>query len=494
MCLTSPDYFFHMKNKIILILLLLNQFAFSQESSFEFQSTQNSAQVAWEAIQDSQGNYVITSQINDGESGQSNPRLWKLDEDGNLIISQNIEYNNLSVSAFFLKEIDDHYICIGNAINLSKDSSFVWIAEISMDLNLLKDTLIYSGNLEIGPMQCNDELNTEILCLGNFVGLSGLPNIPFGFKHFIESGNTEFNYNLGVTDLINDIIPHPQDSNKYILNGQRTYKSDENFNILDFIESPGVFRLRQQGDIHPLTDSTFLISGKYSNLLSGERYIGLGIASYDLEEIKLDTFGRMGDTIDFPGFFQSIDFKTKDKIYCGGTSNIQIIASPPYGTMPSWFVLAQYDSLLNRNWKQYYGGDAYYNMFGLIATQDDGCLMYGRRHDYQNNPGILELYVLKVNAGGQLVSTTTLPLYEDDFVVYPNPFNDQIHINVSDKIPTQNFQVELYDLQGKLLITTKVNDNSFIINTNTLAVGAYICVIKNQQGEVLGKRKLIKSR
>lgn len=483
-----------MKNVIILILFLLSQLAFSQGQSFEFSFNQEPGQVAWEAIQDSQGNYIITSQISSGADSQSNPRLWKLDEDGNLIISQEIEHNNLSVSAFFLKEIDNYYICIGNAINVSEDSSFIWIAEISMDLSLLKDTLIYSGNLEIGPMQCNDESTFEIMCVANFVSSSGLPNIPFGFKYFIDSKNTEFNYNLGVTDLINDIIPHPQDSNKYILNGQRTYKADENFNILNFIDYPGLFGLRQQGDIHPLNDSMFLISGKHSNLSSGERYIGIGIANYDLEEIKLDTFGKMGDTVDFPGFFQSIDFKTKDKIYCGGTSNIQFIASPPYATMPSWFILAQYDSLLNRNWEQYYGGDAYYNMFGLIATQDGGCLMYGRRHDYQNNPNILELYILKVNADGELVNTTTLALYEDNFVVYPNPFSDQIYINFSDNAPVQNLQIELYDLHGRLLKTTKVVSNTLIISTDTLAVGTYICVIKNQGGEIFGRRKIIKTQ
>ena len=81
--------------------------------------------------------------------------------------------------------------------------------------------------------------------------------------------------------------------------------------------------------------------------------------------------------------FNSIDFVEPNKIYVGGSGNS--IGSIEQ-SLPSYFLLAQFDEELNKNWEQRYGGDAFYRMVMLSATQDGGCLMVGFRRDFINTP------------------------------------------------------------------------------------------------------------
>lgn len=410
-----------MKKAILSLLLSLLPltFAFAQNIGFEFSSSNNDRQVGATSLENQANNYIISASISNG-MGEQMVELWELNQEGEVVYSSTINKNEQSIVLYNLTETSYGYLGIGATWNMDVDSCFFWLSKIDQNLTLMEDTLIYIGSNPLTLLQCTT-YQDSIFCAGSIRDSNtGLPVIPFVAKLSQLGDLLIMKRDFPFYSLLNDIILPNENSNYYVLNGEYLKVVDAELNLLQII-SPAPFGMLQQGDIAPLTDSTFLISGKYFEFMNSDnRQIGIGISNYQFEEIKLDTFGRKGDTIDYPAYYKSIDYISKDKIYCGGTSYIQLPNS--LDTLPSSFVLVQYDSLLNKNWERYYRNDANYNMTGLLATQDGGCLMYGFRHDYNNNSNVIELYVLKVDENGQLVTSTSLPLSENSFLSYPNPF------------------------------------------------------------------------
>jgi len=70
-----------------------------------------------------------------------------------------------------------------------------------------------------------------------------------------------------------------------------------------------------------------------------------------------------------------------------------------------------------------------------------------------------------------------------DLKFYPNPTTD--YFNIISEAMIQS--VELYDVSGRLVRTSLVNDFESRQNVSNLNNGIYILKIKTQQGEVTGK-------
>ncbi len=474
----------------ILLSVSLLTLTFAQNIGFEFSSANNDSQVCVTSAENQSNNYIISVYVSNGIGGQM-VELWELDQQGYAINFSSISKTDQSLALYNLFEAPFGYLGIGATWNTDVDSCFFWLSRIDQNLTLMEDTLIYIGSNPLTLLQCTAYQDT-IFCAGSIRDSnSGLPVIPFVAK-LSKSGNLLFlKRDFPFYSLLNDIIILEENPDFYILNTPNLRVVDTDLNVLQVV-SPSPFTLFQQGDLAPLTDSTFLISGKYFEFMNSDnRQIGIGISNYQFEEIKMDTFGRKGDTIDYPAYYKSIDYISKDKIYCGGTSFIQPPSS--FDTIPTAFVLVQYDSLLNKNWERYYGNDAHYSMTGLLATEDGGCLMYGFRHDYENNPNVIELYVLKVDENGQLVNSTSLPLNENNFLTYPNPFSNWINIEISEKLVARNnLQLEVYDALGKLMLHQKITNSSVSINTTKLTPAVYFCVLKEKNGTVIKTQKIIK--
>ena len=74
----------------------------------------------------------------------------------------------------------------------------------------------------------------------------------------------------------------------------------------------------------------------------------------------------------------------------------------------------------------------------------------------------------------------------DNFIIYPNPVKEKLHISTTSTI-IEN--IEIYSISGELILSSnKTND----INVGNLTKGIYILNIKDNNGEVLTQRKIIK--
>jgi hypothetical protein len=71
--------------------------------------------------------------------------------------------------------------------------------------------------------------------------------------------------------------------------------------------------------------------------------------------------------------------------------------------------------------------------------------------------------------------------------IYPNPFNEQITIQLSEN---GNYDVDVYDMSGKLLLSEKHNNSLITLNLNDLNQGQYL--VKIQEDENIIIRKIVK--
>nr|NQU90326.1 T9SS type A sorting domain-containing protein [Bacteroidota bacterium] len=215
-------------------------------------------------------------------------------------------------------------------------------------------------------------------------------------------------------------------------------------------------------------------------LLTGERHISnshpqdeqLGVMLMNSNDsvVELKLLGAV-DTIDYPGIYTNLDFIDINNIYFAGTKNFSI--GGIFAPTPSWFFLNKLDSNLEIQWQKFYGGDAYYMLWNMIATQDGGCLMAGTRYDHLTQVNERDIYLVKVDENGLITGTgeelSQVQVY--DAIVYPNPGSSYMKVQSGPQIEGAVF--DLYDMAGKAVAREILYNRIAEINTSALPVGTY---------------------
>ena len=164
-----------------------------------------------------------------------------------------------------------------------------------------------------------------------------------------------------------------------------------------------------------------------------------------------------------------------------------------HGTGYDWmncFVVTKMDFVGNVIWQRYwdryypeYGMKVYYPNF-LTTTSDDGCLISGYcyysdiygSNRFGSNP---DIFMLKIFADGTLV-TPELESFVRPYTYYPNPTQNELHLQYSPDVTPK--QIELYDLQGRLVKTQRTGLES--LNLQGLSAGTYTMRVTLEGGKV----------
>ena len=126
---------------------------------------------------------------------------------------------------------------------------------------------------------------------------------------------------------------------------------------------------------------------------------------------------------------------------------------------------------LKKNWLLVLGGDAIYDVNGVLAPTDSVVYVYGWRFpfgDTLRHDG--DAFVWKISNG---VVTSTLGTSPGNVAtIFPNPTNDVLKITTAKSYsPT----IELYSLEGKLLFRKSYgNANNFELDISNLPGGVYL--------------------
>jgi Secretion system C-terminal sorting domain len=176
-------------------------------------------------------------------------------------------------------------------------------------------------------------------------------------------------------------------------------------------------------------------------------------------------------------------------IFYGATYNFDI-SGFYYSSKQSSFKLVKMDINHNIIWEKRYGDDFYYFMNGLLATSDGGCIMYGTRYNYnisRKTDGI----IIKVDGNGVVTSTTSIPISQSSIIAYPNPSNGLLNFKKGDPSVSGAFEVNIFDISGKLVFQKRETDLSETFDLSHFAEGDYIYQIK-QQRQIISIGKWVK--
>lgn len=183
------------------------------------------------------------------------------------------------------------------------------------------------------------------------------------------------------------------------------------------------------------------------------------------------------DTLERPALFQAIDYVSPQAIYLCGFQHLE---PDSFGNLviPNKILIKKVDDSFNLIWeKAYMLGASHYMPMYLLATRDGGCLVAGRIM-YNINENESDLFVLKINADGTVGNDEIL--VEDIllYTIYPNPARNELHLKYSPDV--QPAQVELYDLQGRLVRTHRSNLEH--IDMSQLPTGTYTMRVIMEDG------------
>jgi hypothetical protein len=453
----------------------------SQTTTFEYLLSTAKNEVVRDLYEDENGKIFLTGFSSNHSDFKKNKDglIIKLDENGYFIDSIILEnptkaYDILNI----LPDGNNQYVlcsqCFdttGNTQNTSID-----LRRMDTELNIFDhQEYLFPSNYKAINLFARGGLNDQFIVAGTVDTLHN------DFTMFFYEFNNELD-SIKAKFFLDDFILC---SDAYSLNNNsiwvlsdihpRYYTLDQGLNIIseDYLPNyiSGNFGVGWD------SDTSFYLVGQ-----DGDPDDNIGIIKQfhptDTTGFLYKTWGTL-DTIDFPALSGALDFNNRDSIYIGGTNNFWVTY---YGTWPSWYFVIQTDSNLNVRWERFYGGDAYYVMRKIIASNDGGCIVAGTRYDYLNaTEEELDIHILKLNNEGLLVSTHEEPAIEmHEALVFPNPGTNYLKVRIAAQYKQSTF--ELFDINGRKVLTQQISGKWGEVHTTFLETGTYIYKIYNSEG------------
>ncbi len=472
------------KNKIILLahFILLFQIA-SAQSSFELLISTPKHEKLLDIEEDEEGNYIMVGTKAVETPYERNAYIVKVSASGEIMYEK--EYIIPDSISIFHEIIysNDSLIIFGVKGALSVDySDLLWNLVLDDEFNELRNS-VYNipGYFMVGTTTLINHKN-HIVLFGSALPENDLQDPDLVFFEFSRSCDSLLNFVL----LPMDYPQNPQDMlEKYDQNGYLLFASgafpnsptslasivefDSSFNLITADSVPG--GLFHQHTAKKLSDTSYLLTGKkYINDPPVHRDdLGIVVLDSSNQLICSNHFGMGGDTMNYPGASNNVDFISKDNIFYGGVSNI-IPSHYPWQAEDSWIILNNLDSNLNLNWQKFYGGDAFYILWALKATQDGGCIMLCTRYDELTQYHEYDIYILKVDSNGLLTTTIEEPqIPSSEINTYPNPAIDYIHFSGLQS----DFKLNIYDITGRQIASKIISSGDNQVGLASFKPGIY---------------------
>ena len=148
--------------------------------------------------------------------------------------------------------------------------------------------------------------------------------------------------------------------------------------------------------------------------------------------------------------------------------------------LPWRTVVCKLDTDLNLIWQRWYGNGGYAKITECSLTSDGGCILIGEGRDN----GSYCPYVVKITPEGYSAIDEEAGAELRPYAFYPNPVGDILHMEFSPDV--KPVQVELYDLQGRLLRTQ--NNGFESIDMDNLPTGTYTLRVTLDDGMSYGDK------
>jgi hypothetical protein len=460
----------------LLLLLIIN----SKSQSSNNPKMEGFNQTVKTVIEDQEGNYFMVGQNYDNINSVSYGKIIKLDQNGSVL--NNVSYGNTDENTIFFNilEKQDTLYLLGFAS--SNNLNCLLFVKMNSELEVIDDKKYpFPSHLFLQYMNSFIDSENNIVITGYNRNYNYDYNIdPFYYKLslFGDSITSKFQDLGGNYMEFSYHIMESLDSTYYFVSMQGdcngTLKSlvilDKNFNEISYRS----FSLHGFISFCYINDSTIAIC---CSMMGDYNLHLITIDNMFMENLHL-SFYKTPLMRENPAIHNGLS-KNNNYIYLGSTSNINF-SNPYYSSNDSWFHLVKFDETMNPLWEKWYGGDAYYLLYSVLATSDNGCLMIGSKFEHGLTVPERVAHYIKVDANGDVQWTQDIEMPELSYKVYPNPTQSVFNI--------ENFelnikQIEVYDISGRYLTSISDCNNSTIsIDLTPFSNGIYFAKIKSSKG------------
>ncbi len=480
-----------MKYLLFSILCLCTQIALCQEIEFQYQITKpETSEIAQCAIEGFDNNLYVLSSSTNISSGQSFSNLYKYSLTGELLCEKEF-YDENGIILIDIIEHDHKYWIAGSIGNSNSDLVDFYLCSIDENLNKLSEyriainadriericSIIDNSNNLVFACEAVETISQKV---GSFLIKFDYNGLKINEKQFEKTTRQSiqgFVENLAKNGYLLFLF-RISDSTGDIIATDGYIELYNDFNVKDTV----IFESYKGGrnTINWITDSTLVLSG--SIYRSG--YYDLAIREIKLPGniIKHKTYGERY-IWEYEALCKSCDLIDKENVFLAGITPFEW----GYFT-PNWYYIIKLDSNFEQKCETMIGGDAYHLLYGIVATSDGGCFLYGIRLDTKTQKlQDFDLHLLKIR-NSEPFGVESENINKSEVMVYPMPCKDNLYLK---NIPYGEVVVEIYDLNGKLILTKNTIAENLCINTSGLHAGVYIINVK-QNNSIIKSDKWIK--
>jgi hypothetical protein len=428
-----------------------------------------------DAIELADGSFILA--CNQSHPLPSRVHLLRLSQSGNQLGSTEFYYQGQSSGFINILQINpNQFLFAGYTLNDNKNK--IWIYEADSLFNEINSKVFSLDTCSLFSLNVLSDESGNII----FHGVLKDPGqMPYAFIYQVSPTLDSLQFKM-FTDhpvMFQPSLLRKVDNSGYyfFLTGYRSISSDYNEAILDLDNSFSINHISgvpQQLTEYPnskwINKKNFILTGR-KDFDSNENDRGIGVLVIDTNySLNHELYIGDHDTVEWPGMRKNLDYYDTNSIFVGGTHNF---CQWEYCEINCWFSLSNMDSLLHLRWQKFYGGNANYTLWGLRATKDDGCLLYGTLYDSATQVNERDIYVIKVDQNGLVggIDNKTNPTVHDA-IVFPNPGSGYLIIESGPQISGAEFR--MISIDGKQIIVKTLNERKTTLETQFLPSGTYV--------------------
>jgi hypothetical protein len=404
------------------------------------------------------------------------------------IFTRNIDSLDIRFKDFVITENNQYIVVgtIGQDIGVSYNGHILYFLLIDENLNLiLENTLEMPENYtnpQIRMFQTEDNRNYVIVYQQTYNAV---------FKAYIElsdEGEVIKQAFYDVAGMCINPFPKPDNNNGFsVLQTSASPQTmaeivevDTNLNYTTIPLTPvvngDIYQIGSRGSCKWLNDSVYILitegedpnANNYNDLL-------LYKLNAEHEYISEPFFIGLENFSEVSLWYRGIDWINPDRIYVTSWNWPSMYFAQPY-----------YIAVINENFdvlgaKSVGGGGSNLLVTSLLATDDGGCLLVGGQRNIQaGNEFDWNGYVAFFSPDDIITSSTeTQNPYDSDYLIFPNPGNNEMIIQTARK----GVDLQIFDQMGKLILVKDLSNNfRNKVNTTALLQGAYICRLTDKYG------------
>ncbi|MCY7411173.1 MAG: T9SS type A sorting domain-containing protein [Chitinophagales bacterium] len=458
--------------------------------------------------------------------GNTDIMLVKMDADGNIIWQKCYGGSKEEDAYQIIQTADSGFIFVGISFSSDGDVTvydsvfyFIWLVKIDSNGNIQWQQGLDGGK----PYDLNQLHNGKYLLACYTLNTTDDFPVHYGggftqdawivFISSVGEIDTAVHYGGSDDDYLTEVLELPggdlqlfgyTESNDYDLAGTTAYGNWDGWIIRT--DSAGVIKwLKRWGGGSTdaidgavlLPDKGFLTAGSTSS--NGPGAFSTNHGNSDVWVIRLDSvgyvlanflFGGTGDEV--PGGRRRIHnaggglftIGARTDSFVGGDIGVH------YGYTDFWFLTIDTNGVLVSS--KVSGGSFYDDLYtnGMYSKNIamEGGITGSNDFDIQDYHGGGDGWLIKIE-GFTLVGE--IKNNDSNVTIFPNPLHEQFIITSNLQEQLRNTWIDIYDLNGKIVLSKKLHQNVESISVHGLAAGTYPFVLRDKQQNKIATGKLI---